>query len=196
MRPVIREVALDVLFEHEAIDHDRRDGFLFLLLRFRVARIGILHHQHEAFGIRRPREVLHAPLLRRELLRLAARGVQEPDLVVFVLVAATGKKGDPLPIGAPARMRLRIFAKSDRAILRAVPLREPKIRDLLVLLQVHRADDVDDRVAVRRNVRLIDIAQPGKILRLQQPRRLRAPGRGKRKKQHRTQEWKSHIRMR
>ena len=125
MRIAIRQVSLDIFFEIEAIDHQRRHRLLFLLLPFRIARIGIVRHQRNPLRIRRPRKIVHAARRFRQPLRFAAVCRHQPDLIVLLFVRARGEKREPLPVGAPARMRLLVLAESQRPIFRAIPLHQP-----------------------------------------------------------------------
>ena len=167
MRITLGQVTVDVLLEIKAIDHQRRNCLLFLLLFLRLTRIGIVDDERDPFRIRRPGEIVHAAFRVGQFFRFAAANRQHPELIVLVVVLATGKEPDPFSIGTPARMFLALVAEGERAVLRAVPLREPEIRRALVLLHVCDLDDVGDQVAVRRNVWFIHLAQLREIFRLQ-----------------------------
>jgi hypothetical protein len=119
----------------------------------------------DALRIRRPGEVFDAAFQVGEFFSFTTAARQNPKLIDFVLVFAIGDERDPFPIRTPARMLLAFVAKSERAILRSVPLRQPKVAGPLVLLHVRDLHDVDDEIAIRRNVRLIDLAERREVFR-------------------------------
>ena len=127
-----------------------------------------MHYERDPPGIRRPGEVIDAPLFLRQLLCFTAGAGENPELVVLVFVPAVGKEGDPFTVRAPARMRLLVVAKSKGPIFRAVPFREPEIARLFVFRQINCPDHVGHAFAVGRKSRLIDITDGSEILRFQQ----------------------------
>ena len=116
VRPAVGDVTTDVLLELEPVDDDRRDRFLFLRLRFRFTRIGVVRHKHDVFGVGRPGKVIDASFFLRQLFRLATGAGKNPELVVLNLILATRKEGEPLAIRTPARMCLVIVTESKGAI--------------------------------------------------------------------------------
>src|SRR5437868_5034046 len=106
MRIALRQIAVDVLFEKEPVDHERRHGLLFLLLFLRLARIGIVDDQRDALAIRRPGEVVNATFRVGYFFGLTAADREQPKLIVLVFIFAAREKPDPFSIGAPARVFL------------------------------------------------------------------------------------------
>ena len=48
VRPAIDQIAVDVVLEEETIDDDRWNGLLLFFLLLRLARVGIVHNEHNA----------------------------------------------------------------------------------------------------------------------------------------------------
>src|SRR5437588_5227108 len=117
----VGQITVDIFFEKEAINHERRNGLLFLLLLLRLARIGIGNNKRDSLRIGRPGEIVDASFRVGQFLGFTAGARENPKLIVLVVVFAAGEKRDPFSIGTPARMFLTFVAESKSAIFRSVP---------------------------------------------------------------------------
>ena len=125
----LRQVALNVLLELVAVDHDRlrrlgarhppRRRRAFVIRR--IVRVAVRHHQQQLLAIRRPVVGSQPSLHIGELLRLAAVAVQQPNLVALRLARTAGEERQLAPVGTPARRALALRAGGHAQLLLAVP---------------------------------------------------------------------------
>ena len=174
----VDQVALHVLLELIAVNHDRRRR---LLLRGRGGhrfglRIGCDERQPLAVG--RPDEVGDAARQPRELPRLATRPGHRPDLGLRA-VAACRQEREQVAVRAPARLPLALPRVGELDPLGAVPPDHPEVARHAVVLDVGGADDIGNPRAVRGNLRVAHFADGGEIVEGEPPRRRLAVRRGR-----------------
>ena len=168
MRAAAVEVADVVLLEQVAVDDDRlrRLPLRARFLPLGLVRVGVLRHEREAPAVGGPGEVLHPALHPGQWRGLAARGVEQPDLGLglVVVLAPGGQERDPAAVRAPARMRVVLGAHGQAHVPGAVPTAHPDVARLLVPLEVVGRDDVGDPRAVRRDPGVGHRAHAGKVV--------------------------------
>ena len=149
----VREVALAVLLEVVAVDHDGRRGLplpALLLLGLGVG-VFVARHEHQPRAVGRPRVVGDAALHVGQLHSLAARSRQQPHLraaLLLVLGAARGHERQVLAVRAPAGRRLAVGRRGQLQLLAAVPPGHPHVAVALVLLFIDSGHRVGHPLAI------------------------------------------------
>src|SRR5436190_6152850 len=111
MRPLAATVTADVSLERIAIDYDRlrRLRFALFLRRvlIRIARVGVLDHEHEMLAVGRPRVIGDSAFDVGQLDGFPAGAIHQPDLRALGTLPGREKRQE-LSVRTPARRRLTL----------------------------------------------------------------------------------------
>ena len=133
-------------------------------IRFLVG-VGILHDERQRFAVGCPSDVRDRPAQAWQTPRLAAEPVEQPQLILVMLVAPARNKGKPATVGAPARGRLAFLGAAGQlhAVL-AVPAGHPQMAETLVGGHIRFGDRISDPRAGRIDLRIGDGFDPRDIV--------------------------------
>src|SRR5207302_9644686 len=134
---------------------------LLALLVLLVVLAADARQEGDRAAVGRPDRVGRAVLGPGELARIAAVGVEEPELRLGLLlpflgaVAALGDEDELGAVGRPARRGV-VAAAGVAQRLAAVGRDDPDLRAVAIVVGVHDRDDVGDARAVGRELRVGD----------------------------------------
>ena len=154
-----------VLLELEAVEHDGLGRLGRGVARRLGVGVRIAGHQREPPAVGRPGQVAHAAGQVGDPLRLAAPAVEQPDLLHLSRIVAIRQVRDVAPVRAPARGVVRPRMPREPHLLRPVPARQPDVGVVPVLRGIHHGHRIRHPRAVRRDLRIADVPQPGEIVR-------------------------------
>ena len=134
---------------------------------------GSLHHEDEVLAVGRPGVILDAALTSVSLTASPPARLSSQTCGVLRALAR-GHEGEEPPVRAPARPRLAFRRRGDLDLLGAVPADHPDVGIVLVGVFDSAGDGVGDPLAVRRALRIADVAQVVEVVDGQRPPGLRS----------------------
>src|SRR3981189_388106 len=164
------EVADFVEFELQAINYVGLGGLLLFLGGafafvlpgflggFQFFRAGVAQDENETTAIGRPGKVLDVLRGVSEALGFSAAETEEPDLGLTLV--ALGKEGDRFAVGTPARMIGGDAFCGESDGVAAGARDHPDALFVLVGLEDGGLDDVDDRLGVGAQLRVMNFSDP------------------------------------
>ncbi len=136
LRVLVRQIAVDVLLEVIAIDHDRLRRLRLCVLVVALWLVFLTQRQQQLLRIRRPSIVAQILLHIRHLARLAAAPVHHPYLRTLCLPRPRRSECQIASVRTPLRRTRRFRAVGQLKIVRAIPIHHPQLGDVLIVLRI------------------------------------------------------------